>query len=231
MNKTVLIADNDRSWQNSLAESLEASGFQVVIAQNTEEAQNFGQNNSIGLIVLNTSLSGENGIDICKNLRGNNIIIPLVFVAENAAANQIVKALNNGGDDFILKSASIEEITARIAAHLRRFNAVKTLSETIKQNEEPELVINLRKGFLLVHGEKVPLLAQEIKLLEYMYMHQGELIERDRLLNEVWGYDKLDISTRTIDVHIARLRQKMGDNEVPKYLQTVRGVGYRFIAP
>ncbi len=231
MNKTVLIADNDSSWQNLLAEKLETSGFNVVTATNSTEAQNIGQNNSIGLILLGTNLSELNGIDICQNLRSNNVIIPLMFAAESAQPEQIVEALSNGGDDFILKSASVEEIMARISAHIHRFSSAKAQSEITKQNEEPELVINLRKGFLIVHGEKVQLLAQEIKLLEFMYMHQGELIDRDRLLNEVWGYEKLDISTRTIDVHIARLRQKMGDTEVPKYLQTVRGVGYKFIAP
>lgn len=230
MNKTVLIADNDKSWQNLLAEKLENNGLNVVTAANSKEAQNIGHNNSVGLIVLNTNFSDSNGINICKSLRSNNIIIPIMFVAQNAQQDQIIEALNNGGDDFVLKSTSIEEITARIFAHLRRFNSAKTLSET-KTDAEPDLVINLHKGFLIVRGKKVPLLAQEIKLLNFLYMHQGELIERDRLLKEVWGYDKLDISTRTIDVHVARLRQKMDDTEVPKYLQTVRGVGYKFIAP
>ncbi len=182
------------------------------------------------LILLDVMLPGKDGFEICKNLRGRGNVTPILMLTAKSQVNDRVVGLKIGADDYLCKPFDMNELVARIEALIRRAEA-SALAIEIPAQVSTDLAIDLKRGFITYKGQEQPLSAQEIKLLDYFYRHVDTIISREELLNSVWGYDS-DITTRTIDVHVARLRQKMGDvKDIPKYIHTIRGIGYKFTPP
>lgn len=233
MNKILLVED-ETGLRLALADRLTAEGYHVVEAKTGSEGLELGRNERINLIILDVMLPEVDGFAICQNLRAEGITTPIIILSAKTLQQDKLTGLKLGADDYVSKPFDMNELIARVEVQFRRGQALKE-TQNMPEYQTPELVINLRRGFMLVKGEEVPLLAQEIRLLDYMFLHEREILSRKKLLEEVWGYEakeQLNLSTRTIDVHVARLRQKMGDiGDSAKYIQTIRGIGYKFIAP
>lgn len=182
------------------------------------------------VILLDIMLPGKDGFAICKAIRDKGINTPIMMLTARGETNDKITGLKLGADDYLGKPFDMSELVARIEALRRRAEASSKAFDTTGSKNE-DLVIDLKRGFIQYKKQESPLSAQEIKLLDYFYRHVGVIISREELLNTVWGYDS-DITTRTIDVHVARLRQKMGDvKDSPKYIHTIRGIGYKFTLP
>jgi len=182
------------------------------------------------LILLDVMLPGKDGFAVCKSLRAAGNRTPILMLTARSELEDRVAGLKIGADDYLCKPFEMAELLARMEALLRRAEAAEQAIDTTKL-ARGDLVIDLKRGFIILKDTEYPLSAQEIKLLDYFYRHVDIIISREELLNSVWGYDS-DITTRTIDVHVARLRQKMGDvHDIPKYIHTIRGIGYKFTPP
>jgi DNA-binding response OmpR family regulator len=181
------------------------------------------------LILLDVMLPGKDGFAICKSLRAAGLRTPILMLTARSEVSDRVSGLQDGADDYLCKPFDMRELLARIEALIRRADA--TAAPESAEKPHGDIYIDLKRGFILVGETEHSLSAQEIKLLDYFYRHVDTIISREELLNSVWGYDS-DITTRTIDVHVARLRQKMGDvKDIPRYIHTVRGIGYKFTPP
>ncbi len=230
MTKHILLIEDEEGLRMTLQDRLEAEKYAVETAGTGTEGLELAKSGRFDLIILDIMLPGIDGFSVCRQLRQAGIQSPVLMLTAKSLLQDKVTGLKLGADDYLTKPFEMEELIARAGAQLRRGEASKQAVETtVKENAS--LIIDLKRGYISNHGTEYPLLAQEIKLLDYLYRHQGEIISRESLLNSVWGYEG-DISTRTVDVHIARIRQKLGDiGDVPKYIQTVRGIGYKFFAP
>lgn len=182
------------------------------------------------LILLDVMLPGRDGFSVCKNLRAKGVMTPILMLTAKSQTDDKVTGLRIGADDYLCKPFDMAELEARVEALLRRAEASAHAID-INPKQTGDLTIDLKRGFIQNKDTEYPLSAQEIKLLDYFYRHVDTIISREELLNSVWGYDS-EITTRTIDVHVARLRQKLGDvKDIPKYIHTIRGIGYKFTPP
>lgn len=231
MSRKILIVEDEESLRITMGDRLAPEGYHVIEAKTGTQGLELGRNETIDLIILDIMLPEVDGFTVCKKLREDGVLTPIIMLSAKSLLEDKVTGLKTGADDYMTKPFEMSELLARIEVQIRRGEAIKAVHSKHDDDKPSDLVINLRRGYMEVQGKEVPLLAQEIKLLDYMFLHEGEVISRDRLLDEVWGYEE-KVSTRTIDVHVARLRQKMNDAKgVPRYIQTVRGIGYKFTSP
>jgi two-component system alkaline phosphatase synthesis response regulator PhoP len=179
------------------------------------------------LIILDVMLPRRNGFDLCRDLRQRAILTPIIMLTARGQVVDKVVGLKLGADDYLTKPFEMIELLARIEALLRRAPAAPT--------REPETYqfgpvrIDFRRAEVALDGEAVGLSAREFQLLRYFIEHRGSTLSRDELLNEVWGYNAMP-STRTVDVHVAWLRQKLEPNpRHPRFILTVHGLGYKFV--
>ncbi|HET9568713.1 MAG TPA: response regulator transcription factor, partial [Vicinamibacterales bacterium] len=181
------------------------------------------------LIVLDLMLPGLNGFELCTTLRRNGRT-PILIVSARSQKNDKVRGLNLGADDYLVKPFEMVELLARIEALLRRGAAPVSSSPTVTETFRfGDISIDFRKAEVTKAGQSIELSAREFKLLRYFVEHRGAALSRDELLNEVWGYNAMP-STRTVDVHVAWLRQKIEDNpRHPQHIHTVHGLGYKFV--
>lgn len=223
MAKRILIVEDEKGLLVTLVDRLETEGYTVITAEDGNEGLKKVLQKDYDLVLLDIMLPGKDGYEIASRLRSSGSSKPIIFLTAKNQLDDKIKGFRIGADDYLCKPFEMKELLARIEALLRRTGVQKRKNEDIK--------IDLEHACVFVRGKKESLLSQEIKLLHYFYEHEGEVVLRSTLLASVWGYDS-HMSTRTIDVHIARLRQKLDDvGDVPKYIQTVRGKGYKFIAP
>ncbi|NLK46120.1 MAG: response regulator transcription factor [Treponema sp.] len=231
MSRKILIVEDEEGLRITMGDRLASEGYHVIEAKTGTQGIELGRNETIDLIILDIMLPEVDGFTVCKKLREDGVLTPIIMLSAKSLLEDKVTGLKTGADDYMTKPFEMSELLARIEVQIRRGEAIKAVHSKHDDDKPSDLVINLRRGYMEVQGKEVPLLAQEIKLLDYMFLHEGEVISRDRLLDEVWGYEE-KVSTRTIDVHVARLRQKMNDAKgVPRYIQTVRGIGYKFTSP
>ncbi len=222
MTKKILVVEDEQGLLLTLVDRLETEGYSVTTASDGNTGLQKVLKDDFDLLLLDIMLPGKDGYEIASKLRSNGSTKPILFITAKNQLDDKIAGFKSGGDDYLCKPFEMKELLARIEAVLRRTNA---------NDKKGDIVIDMNHGIIIKKGKKEVLLSQEIKLLNYFFEHEGEVILRSTLLASVWGYDS-NMSTRTIDVHIARLRQKLGDvNDVPKYIQTVRGKGYKFIAP
>lgn len=229
MAKSILIVEDEIGLRNGLSDSLEAEGFEVTLAENGADGLEAARNNEFSMILLDVMLPEMDGVTVAKTLREENCITPIIMLTAKSQLDDKVTGLRAGADDYMTKPFDMEELLARIDVQIRRGEASKKAQKVVSKN--PELTVDLKRGFVVVKGEERQLYDQEIRLLDFFYKHEGEILDREQLLEAVWSYNG-DPSTRTVDVHIARLRQKIGDvGDAAKYIHTVRGKGYKFTAP
>ncbi|MBA2131956.1 winged helix-turn-helix domain-containing protein [Capillibacterium thermochitinicola] len=225
----VLIIEDEPNIIELVAYNLEKEGWLVSKAQTGEEGWEKIQAEHPDIILLDLMLPGIDGMEICRRTRQNKLTrdIPIIILTAKAEEADRVLGLESGADDYVTKPFSPRELIARIRAVLRR--ADKNFSEV----EEKEMLVlgpikmDLRQHKVLVHDNEIELTPKEFDLLHLLLSHPGRAFSREYLLENLWGYEFFG-DTRTVDVHVRRLRQKIEDNPAqPYWLETVRGVGYR----
>jgi DNA-binding response OmpR family regulator len=230
MTKTkILIVEDDPHILLGLQEVLRSDGFEVSVCNRGDQALEAVQKQRPALVVLDVMLPGASGYDVCKQIRAKKITTPILMLTAKSQEIDKVVGLDLGADDYVTKPFGVRELLARIHALLRRTAAAKTAPATDVQNPFQIGSANIDpKTFQLRRGKSTEdLTAKELKLLQLFHAHPGEVLSRDRLLNDVWGYNYYG-TTRTLDQVIVQLRKKLGDNgDEPKHLLTVHGVGYK----
>lgn len=223
----ILLVEDEEGLIFTLTDRLISEGYDVTAARDGEEGLKAGLNNSFDLIILDIMLPKKNGFDVCRELRGKGISTPILMLTAKGETIDKVVGLKLGADDYLTKPFEVIELLARIEALLRRStnNTNPNLVETFSFGD---IEVDFKRAEVRKNNQSVELSAMEFKLLQYLIEHRGELLKRDELLDEVWGYDAMP-TTRTVDVHIAWLRQKLEENpRYPSYIQTVHGFGYKF---
>jgi DNA-binding response OmpR family regulator len=230
MKTKILIVEDDPHILLGLEEVLKSDGFDVASCNRGDLALEAATKHKPALIVLDVMLPGASGYDICKQLRAKKISTPILMLTAKGQEIDKVVGLDLGADDYVTKPFGVRELLARIHALLRRSDSSgsnKVLDE--KSFKIGEATID-PKTFQVKRGKVFEeLTAKEIKLLQIFHAHAGEVLSRDKLLNEVWGYNYYG-TTRTLDQVIVQLRKKLGDNGgEPKHLISVHGVGYKLV--
>ncbi len=231
MQTKILIVEDDAHILLGLEEVLKSDGFEVAVCNRGDQALDAVAKHRPSLIVLDIMLPGLSGYDICKQLRSRKVRTPILMLTAKSQELDKVVGLDRGADDYVTKPFGVRELLARIHAVLRRAGAKGT--EEGKDSEADFQIgkanINPKTFEVKRGGLTEELTAKELKLLQLFYAHPGEVLSRDRLLNEVWGYNYYG-TTRTLDQVVVRLRKKLGDNgDAPRHLLTVHGVGYRLV--
>jgi DNA-binding response OmpR family regulator len=228
MKTKILIVEDDPHILLGLEEVLKSDGFEVAVCNRGDQAVDAVTKHRPALIVLDVMLPGKSGYDICKELRAKKVATPILMLTAKGQEIDKVVGLDLGADDYVTKPFGVRELLARIHAVLRRAapapapRAVSDVSFQIGSATIDPKTFQLKRGKVVEE-----LTAKELKLLQLFYAHPGEVLSRDRLLNEVWGYNYYG-TTRTLDQVIVQLRKKLGDNGgEPKHLLTVHGVGYK----
>lgn len=222
----ILLVEDEPGLVMTLTDRLAAEGYAVEAAGDGETALERSSENAYDLIVLDVTLPRKNGFDVCRDLRQRGLTVPvLMLTARNQTVDKVL-GLKIGADDYVTKPFDMMELLARIEALLRRAKAATPAAETWYQFGDVR--IDFRGAEVTRDGQPVALSAREFQLLAYLVRHRGEVLSRERLLHEVWGYRAIP-STRTVDVHITWLRQKLEVNpKEPRYILTVYGFGYKF---
>ncbi len=225
MKPKILVVDDEPDALELIQYNLKTAGFDVVTAADGEEALKKARTTQPELIILDVMLPEVDGLEVCKTLRRepDTAGIPIIMLTAKAGEIDRVLGLELGADDYVTKPFSPRELVLRVKALLRR----RTPSEPeVEKLEFPDLKIDVARHEVLVGGRRVDLTATEFKLLTLLAERRGRVQSRDTLLRDVWDYENF-IDTRTVDTHMRRLREKLGD--AARYLDTVRGVGYRFV--
>ena len=222
----ILIVEDEPNMVAGLRDNFEYEGYQVITAGDGAEGLNRALADSPDLVVLDVMMPKMSGLDVCKQLKAKRPSIPVIMLTARGQEVDKVVGLELGADDYVTKPFSIRELIARVKAVLRR---TQTLPKDQERYGFGDVEVNLRSYQVARRGKAVEFSAKEFELLKYFLCHPGETLSRDRLLDEVWGYDNYP-TTRTVDAHIVRLRQKLEPvPEEPRYILTVHGVGYKFV--
>jgi two-component system, OmpR family, alkaline phosphatase synthesis response regulator PhoP len=243
--RRLLLVEDEPGLVMTMTDRLELEGYEVESVGDANSALQTASNNAYDAILLDVMLPGGTGFDVCRTLRQRGVQTPilmlrtlrqrgvqtpiLMLTARGQVFDRVV-GLKLGADDYLVKPFEMAELLARIEALLRR-----TSTSTLPAGASPEtyrfgdISVDFRRAEVNKGGQKLELSAREFKLLRYFIEHRGAALTRDELLNEVWGYNAMP-STRTVDVHVAWLRQKLEDNpRHPEYIHTVHGLGYKFV--
>ncbi len=226
MLENILIIEDDADIAESLHYNFRREGFRVTKAESGELGLRLALDakNPPSLILLDLMLPGMSGMELCRRLRREPATekIPIIMVTAKAAESDKIAGLDTGADDYIVKPFSIKEVIARVRAVLRRVE-----NDVTPKYEDDTLSVDFEDMRVKCHGENVVLTRKEFALLEHLIKNSGRVAPRQQLLDNVWGYSYFG-DTRTLDVHIRRLRQKLG--ECAACIETVVGIGYRFIS-
>jgi len=213
----------------TLTDRLMAEGYEVDSATDAPTGLEAASTGGFDAILLDVMLPGGNGMDICRTLRQRGVTTPILMLTARGQVVDRVVGLKLGADDYLVKPFEMAELLARIEALLRRGGPSAPSGTTTEAFRFGDVTVDFRRAEVTKAGEAVELSAREFKLLRYFVEHRGAALSRDELLNEVWGYNAMP-STRTVDVHVAWLRQKIEDNaRHPQYILTVHGLGYKFV--
>jgi len=227
MSKRILLVEDEPGLVLTLTDRLSKEGFAVESARDGDAGLQRAASESFDLIILDVMLPRKNGFDICRDLRQQGIRTPIIMLTARGQVVDKVVGLKLGADDYVTKPFEMMELLARIEALLRRAPAAAVVSADVYQFGPVR--VDFRKAEVTRAGATVELSAREFQLLRYFIEHRGNAITREELLNEVWGYNFMP-STRTVDVHIAWLRQKVEPNpRHPQFILTVHGLGYKFV--
>jgi DNA-binding response OmpR family regulator len=224
--KQILIVEDDPSIVLGLKDSLEEEHYQVLTASDGEAGYQKAKREPIDLIILDLMLPKKNGQDVCKQLRAEGINTPILMLTSKSDEMDKVLGLELGADDYMTKPFSIRELHARIKALLRRHGEARKDIDTFAFGN---IAIDFKKQEASKKKESLKLSAKEFEILKYFILHEGEVITRDMLLDDVWGYESFP-TTRTVDNYILTIRKKIEDNpSEPKHLLTVHTAGYKFV--
>ncbi|MEN8194088.1 MAG: response regulator transcription factor [Bacteroidota bacterium] len=223
--KHILVVEDDLSILMGLQDNLIAEGYKVTTASNGTDGFNLASNNNFDLLILDIMLPGMNGFDICKRIKKEKPLLPIVMLTARSSEMDMVSGLDYGADDYITKPFSLSELLARIRAVIRRAYPDK---KELENYSFGNVTIDFKKMQAFVNGEEIKFTVKEFAIMEYFIRHSGEVVHRHDLLNEVWGYNVMP-STRTVDNFILDIRKKVEETPSdPKHIISVSGIGYRF---
>ncbi|PYV21793.1 MAG: DNA-binding response regulator [Acidobacteria bacterium] len=222
----ILIVEDEPNMVAGLRDNFEYEGYEVITAGDGAEGLGRALNEAPDLVVLDVMMPKMSGLDVCKQLKAKRPSLPVIMLTARGQEVDKVVGLELGADDYVTKPFSIRELLARIKAVLRR---ARPAPEEQERYAFGDVEVSLRTHQVTRAGKLLDFSAKEFDLLKYFLCHPGEAVSRDRLLEEVWGYNHFP-TTRTVDAHIVRLRQKLETRpEEPRFILTVHGVGYKFV--
>jgi two-component system alkaline phosphatase synthesis response regulator PhoP len=250
--RRVLVIEDEPGLVMALTQRFRSEGYEVETAEDGEQGLALGLNEPFDVIVLDLMLPSRNGFDVCRDLRQRGINTPIIMLTARGQVVDRVVGLKLGADDYLTKPFAMMELLARIEALLRRSagavqqdgvlasrqcsngrsSAARSSGERspVEVFQFGSVCVDFRRTVVSRDGKAVNISAREFKLLRYLIEHSGATVSRDELLNEVWGYNSLT-TTRTVDVHISSLRQKIEtDPRHPKSIVTIHGFGYKFVS-
>jgi two-component system, OmpR family, alkaline phosphatase synthesis response regulator PhoP len=226
MEYRILLVEDEPGLSFTLSDRLRNEGYIVEAAADGESGFHLATGEGFDLIILDLMLPKKSGFDICRDLRQMGLATPILMLTARDQVVDKVLGLKIGADDYLTKPFEMLELLARIEALLRRATRPVTGAPAVYQFGT--IRVDFRKTEVLRKGKPVPFSAKEFQLLRFLIENRGETVSRERLLQEVWGYVSMPF-TRTVDVHIAWLRQKLEDDpKQPEWIITVHGLGYRF---
>jgi two-component system alkaline phosphatase synthesis response regulator PhoP len=227
MSQNILLIEDEEALRMTLSDRLHSEGYAVECARDGQEGLDKAVGAPHDLILLDVMLPGKNGFDVCREIREAGLKTPIIMLTARGETVDKIVGLKLGADDYVAKPFDMMELVARVEAMLRR---------TERQNGHKGVVqvgdirVDIRGTEVTRKGKPVSLSAREFQLLRYLIEHRGVTLPRNKILGEVWGYSA-DTFTRTVDVHIASLRQKVEkDPKRPELIHTVPGLGYKFTA-
>jgi two-component system alkaline phosphatase synthesis response regulator PhoP len=224
--KKILIVDDEEHICELIGFNLRKNGYNTIVSGNGSNGLKLAREEKPDLILLDVMLPELDGYEVCKEIRKDSVIssTPIIMITARGEEFDKVLGLELGADDYITKPFSIRELVARVKAVLRR-TEVKTIDKNYRFGN---INIDFEKHEVTRNGNKIELTLKEFELLKILIENKGRVMTRDFLLDKVWGYEYVG-ETRTIDVHIRHLRQKIEEmDKKPKYIETIRGIGYRF---
>lgn len=237
--RKILVVEDDPSIREALVAALELDGHETQTANDGLTAVNLATAQRFDLILLDLMLPGLNGYDVCRRIRANDRIVPIIMVTAKGDEIDKVLGLELGADDYVVKPFGLRELLARVHVALRRSEThpspdsnppITTATATPDEScfDFAGARIDRRKFTATRHEQVVPLSVRELHLIECFLAHRGEVLSREALLNTVWGVDYLG-TTRTLDQHVAQVRKKVEAPDQPLTIKTVHGVGYQYI--
>jgi len=222
----ILIVEDEPNMVAGLRDNFEFEGYQVLTAPDGVAGLERALSESPDIVILDVMMPRMSGLDVCKQLKARKPSMPIIMLTARGQEVDKVVGLELGADDYVTKPFSIRELLARVKAVLRRAGTVPKQGEKFAFGE---VEVNLRSCQVSRKGKALEFSSKEFELLKYFLNHPGETLSRDRLLEDVWGYDRFP-TTRTVDAHIVRLRQKVEPKpEDPRFILTVHGTGYKFV--
>lgn len=223
----ILVVDDEIHIVELIKYNLESNGYKVYTAYDGKEALKLVEEKNVDLIILDLMMPDIDGLEVCKSLKRkeNTDKIPIIMLTAKGEEFDKILGLELGADDYITKPFSVRELMARVKVILRRAVSDAGDDDVIRIGS---LVIDICKHEVLKNEEKLDLTLKEFELLKLLVTNKGKVLTRDSLLDRIWGYEYYG-ETRTVDVHIRHLRQKIEDDDKnPRYIETIRGIGYRF---
>ena len=222
----ILIVEDEPGMVAGLRDNFEFEGYQVLSALDGVSGLERALADSPDLVILDVMMPRMSGLDVCKLLKSKRPAIPIIMLTARGQEVDKIVGLELGADDYVTKPFSIRELLARVKAVLRRVGSVPKAQDSYSFGD---VQVNLQSCQVSRQGRSLDFSSKEFDLLKYFLSHPGEALTRDRLLEEVWGYDKFP-TTRTVDAHIVRLRQKLEPKpDDPRFFLTVHGTGYKFV--
>ena len=220
--QTILVVDDERDLLDLIEYNLKKEGFKVLKAENGEEGISKAKEHRPDLILLDIMMPKMDGLEAVEIMRKDDDLkkTPIIFLTARSDEKTEIDGLNKGGDDYITKPISTTKLVSRIKAVLRRFDDSE---QTANKLEAHDLEIDKDRYIVLQEGNEFRLPRKEFELLFFLASRKGKVLDRQTLLNKVWG-DNIYVVDRTVDVHVRKIREKLGDH----YIETVKGVGYRF---
>jgi DNA-binding response OmpR family regulator len=227
MRYRILLVEDEHGLRRTLRDLLVSSGYNVETSEDGAEAQALAERDRFDLIVLDVMLPSRSGFDVAKNLRKAGIETPILMLTARTELSNKLQGFKSGADDYLTKPFEAPELLVRVKALLRRAQA--GARKAVSACEFRGISVDFTKAVLTKNGRTIPLSERECRLLRHLVESRGDVVTRDELLEEVWGYAAAPM-TRTVDVHISWLRQKLEDDPAnPQFIVTVHGQGYRFV--
>jgi two-component system alkaline phosphatase synthesis response regulator PhoP len=230
----ILVVEDEPGLVMALTQRLASENYELATAEDGEPGLALGLNEPFDVIILDVMLPRKNGFDVCRDLRRRGVETPIIMLTARGQIVDKVVGLKLGADDYLTKPFAMMELLARIEALLRRSASSSSSKDRGRSSDVHQfgtLRVDFRRTLVTRNNKPVNVSAREFKLLRYLIEHSGATVSRDELLNEVWGYNTAT-TTRTVDVHVSSLRQKIEDDpRHPKLIVTIHGFGYKFVSP
>ncbi len=221
----VVIVEDDPAMAAALTDGFAYEGYEIAVAKDGESGLKLAREASPDVVILDVMLPRMSGLDVCKRLRSEGSVLPIIMLTARGQEIDKVLGLKLGADDYVTKPFGFMELMARVEALLRRTSGGVRRADSYGFGD---VVVDFNRAEVKKRGAPVEMTARELKLLQFFIAHRGEVVPRERLLDQVWEYDEVPL-TRTVDMHVAKLRKKIEtDPADPKFIITVHRMGYKF---